>query len=58
MILQSVWQKEKSVKEGGLYMADILIEARKVFEKEIAALEKTKDHIGDVFIGFLDVIML
>ena len=38
-------------------MADILIEARKVFEKEIAALEKTKDHIGNVFIGFLDAIM-
>ncbi len=39
-------------------MSDILIEARKVFEKEIAALEKTQEHIGDVFIGFLDTIML
>ncbi|MCX4338634.1 MAG: KpsF/GutQ family sugar-phosphate isomerase [Lachnospiraceae bacterium] len=38
-------------------MTDMLIEARKVFEKEIAAIERTKDHIGEVFIEFLETIM-
>lgn len=58
MILRSVWQEEESVKEGGLYMTDILIEARRVFEKEIEALEKTKEHMGEAFLFFLDTIML
>lgn len=39
-------------------MADILIEARKVFKKEIVALEKTKEHMGNAFIGFVNAIML
>lgn len=38
-------------------MADILMEARGVFEKEIVALEKTKEHVGDVFAGFVNIIM-
>lgn len=38
-------------------MTDMLIEARKVFEKEIAAIEKTKDHIGEAFVAFLETIM-
>lgn len=38
-------------------MTDILIEAQRVFEKEIAAIEKTKDHMGEVFLDFLDEIM-
>ena len=38
-------------------MTDILIEAQRVFEKEIAAIEKTKDHMGEVFLDFLDAIM-
>lgn len=56
--MRSVWQEEESVKEGGLYMTDILIEARRVFEKEIEALEKTKEHMGEAFLFFLDTIML
>lgn len=55
--MQSVWQKEESVKEGGSYMTDILMEAQRVFEKEIEALEKTKEHMGEVFLNFLDIIM-
>lgn len=39
-------------------MIDILMEARKVFEKEIVALEKTREHMGDVFVRFVDTIML
>lgn len=38
-------------------MTNILIEAQRVFEKEIAAIEKTKDHMGEVFLGFLDTVM-
>lgn len=38
-------------------MTDILIEAQRVFEKEIAAIEKTKDHMGEVFLSFLDTVM-
>lgn len=39
-------------------MTDMLLEARSVFEKEIAAIEKTKDHMGEVFLGFVKTIML
>lgn len=39
-------------------MKEILAQARRVFEKEILALEKTKEHMGDAFIGFLNTIML
>lgn len=38
-------------------MEDTLAEAERVFEKEIAALEKTKEHLGDVFIKFVDRIL-
>lgn len=38
-------------------MENTLTEAERVFEKEIAALEKTKEHLGDVFIKFVDRIM-
>lgn len=38
-------------------MEDTLVEARKVFEKEIVALEKTREHLGDVFIKFVDRIL-
>ncbi len=39
-------------------MTDMLLEARRVFDKEISAIEKTKDHMGEVFISFLETIML
>lgn len=38
-------------------MTDMLLEAKSVFEKEIAAIEKTKDHMGDVFLRFVETIM-
>lgn len=39
-------------------MIDMLMEARRVFEKEIAAVERTKEHMGEVFLGFVDAIIL
>ena len=38
-------------------MTDMLLEAKSVFEKEIAAIEKTKDHMGEVFLRFVETIM-
>lgn len=38
-------------------MEDTLVEAGKVFEKEIVALEKTREHLGEVFIKFVDRIL-
>lgn len=38
-------------------MEDTLVEAGKVFEKEIAALEKTREHLGDVFVKIVDRIL-
>lgn len=38
-------------------MTDMLTEARGVFEKEIEALEKTRGHIGKVFLDFVDIIL-
>lgn len=38
-------------------MTDILMEAREVFKKEIGALEKTREYIGEIFEKFVDVIL-
>ena len=38
-------------------MTDTLLEAKRVFTKEIEALEKTKEYIGDTFDRFVEVIL-
>lgn len=38
-------------------MENTLAKAERVFEKEIAALEETKEHLGDIFIKFVDRIL-
>ena len=39
-------------------MEDTLVEAGRVFEKEIAALEKTREHLGAVFVKIVDRILV